>query len=125
MTQEPRDAIEQVFEGLATGDVRTVLDAYTDDVSGIDEVARKWMRGRVELAAYTESMLAEISDCRSALTESQETRVGDCAVVTGILEQKYVWFGEEQSVAMPATFVLRRDDERWRICLFHALPLPM
>jgi uncharacterized protein (TIGR02246 family) len=124
MTNQPRDAVEQVFEGLAAGDAAVVMDAYTEDVSGIDEVSRRWMRGREELAAYTDSILKEISDLRSVLVDDEVKEFGDCAVVTGMVEQQYVWRGEEQSLTMPATFVLRRDDGRWRVCVFHSLPLP-
>jgi len=124
ITKSPRDAVEQVFHGLAAGDAHAIMDAYTEDVSGIDEVSRRWMRGREELAAYTESTLTEISDVRSVLLEAETKEFGDCAVVTGMVEQQYVWRGEEQSILMPATFVLRRDDGRWRVCVFHAMPLP-
>lgn len=82
------------------------------------------MYGRDDLAAYTETLLAAISNCRSELTDAHESVVGDVAVVTGVLRQQYDLNGEPESVEMPATFVVRRDDDRWRICLFHALPIP-
>ncbi len=124
MTTEISGAIQQVFDGLAAGDADRIMDAYTDDVVGIDEVARAWMYGRDEMAAYTESMVTNLSNCRSELTEVHESVTGETAIVTGVLQQEYEWAEEMQSVVMPATFVLRHENDRWRVCLFHALPIP-
>ena len=124
MSAQPLDPIQQVFEGLAARDSGQILDAYTDDVAGIDEVAKRWMYGRDDLADYTEQLLAAISNCHSELAEANESVMGDVAVVTGLLRQEYDLNGEAESVEMPATFVVRNDSGRWRICLFHALPIP-
>lgn len=125
MSDQPLTPIQQVFDGLAAGESATILDAYTEDIAGIDEVARRWMYGKGDLADYTETLLTNVSNCRSELTEANESVIGDVAVVTGILRQEYDWKGQPQSVQMPATFVVRQDEGRWRICLFHALPLPV
>ena len=125
MSAQPLDPIQQVFDGLAARDSGQILDAYTDDVAGIDEVAKRWMYGREDLADYTEQLLAAISNCRSELVDASESVMGDVAVVTGVLRQQYEMNGETESVEMPATFVVRQDDGRWRVCLFHALPIPV
>jgi len=124
MDSQPLDPIQQVFDGLAANDSGLILDAYTDDIAGIDEVAKHWMYGRADLADYTEQLLAAMSNCRSELVDANESVMGDVAVVTGVLKQTYDMDGQTQSVEMPAAFVVRQDDGRWRICLFHALPIP-
>lgn len=120
----PLDPVQQVLDGLAARDSGLVLDAYTDDIAGIDEVAKRWMYGREDLTNYTEQMLAAISNCRSELIDVNESVLGDVAVVSGILRQQYDMNGESVSLEMPATFVVRQDGGRWRVCLFHALPIP-
>lgn len=124
MNSQPLDAIQQVLDGLAARDSGQILDAYTDDIAGIDEVAKRWMYGREDLADYTEQLLAAISNCRSELADANESVMGEVAVVTGILRQQYEMNGEPKSVELPATFVVRQDDGNWRVCLFHALPIP-
>ena len=124
MSSQPIDPIQQVFEGLAAGESGQILDAYTDDIAGIDEVAKRWMYGRADLADYTEQLLSAISNCRSELADANASVMGDVAVVTGVLRQQYEMKGQPESVEMPATFVVRQDEGRWRICLFHAMPIP-
>lgn len=124
MSSDVRATIQQVMDGLSASNADMIVDAYTDDIVGIDEVARRWMYGRAEHAAYNESMLASLHNCRSEFDDVREMVVGDVVIVTGYLTQEYEWEGEPQVVEMPATFVLRKENGRWRICLFHALPIP-
>lgn len=124
MSNTAQETIAQILQGIDTGDIDQVMAAYTEDAAGIDEISRGWMRGRDQIADYTANLLAELSDCTSQLTDVHEAVIGDMAVVTAVLTQNYVWSGEAQSVEMPATFVLRREDGEWRVMLFHALPIP-
>lgn len=124
MATSAQDVIAQVLVGIDAGDIARVMSAYTEDAVGIDEVSRGWMRGRDQIADYTNNLLAELSSCTSRLSDVHESVIGDVAVVTAILSQDYFWRGEAQSVEMPATIVLRRDEGEWRIMLFHALPIP-
>ncbi|TXH42530.1 MAG: SgcJ/EcaC family oxidoreductase [Actinobacteria bacterium] len=124
MDTHPLQTIEQVLQGIDSGNAEVILDAYADDAEGIDEVSRGWMRGRDQIAAYTRQLVADLDSCSSELVDVHEAIIGDAAVVTGILCQDYSLAGEAQSVRMPATFVLRRDSGHWRVLLFHALPIP-
>jgi uncharacterized protein (TIGR02246 family) len=124
MGDEAQQVIRQVLAGIDAGDARQIMEGYAEDAMGVDEVSRGWLRGRDQIAAYTTSLLADVSSCTSDLSEVHETVIGDVAVVTGILRQDYSLRGEPQSVRMPATFVLRRDGGQWRVLLFHALPIP-
>ncbi|MFI0433045.1 MAG: YybH family protein [Candidatus Nanopelagicales bacterium] len=124
MDSEAQQAIRQVLEGIDSGDATRVIDAYTEDAVGIDEVSRGWLRGRDQIASYTTALLGQLQSCSSELLDVHESVTGDIALVTAILRQEYTLGGEAQSVQMPATFVLRRDGGRWRVLLFHALPIP-
>lgn len=124
MNNEPLMAVEGLLTALAAGDGERVLSLLSDNAAGIDEVSRRWLYGKEELAAYVRDLLAGLSELSSRLTDVHQDVLGDTAFVTAILEQTYVLEGVRQSIVVPASFGLRRDDGTWRISLFHATPLP-
>lgn len=124
MSSGPVQALEEFLSALAAGDDEGVLTLLSDNAAGIDEVSRAWLYGKQELTDYVRDLLEGLSDLSSRLTEVHEDIVGDTAFVTAILEQTYLLDGVAQRIVAPASFGLRRDGGTWRICLFHATPLP-
>lgn len=124
MPSEPVNVLTGFLSALAAGDEAGVLDRLSDNAAGIDEVTRRWLYGKEELSEYVRALLRDMSDLTSQLSSIHEDIVGDAAFVTAILEQSYVLDGVAQSIVVPASFGLRRDDGTWRVCLFHATPLP-
>ncbi len=124
MSSGPVQALEEFLSALAAGDDEGVLTLLSDNAAGIDEVSRAWLYGKQELTDYVRDLLEGLSDLSSRLTEVHEDIVGDTAFVTAILEQTYLLDGVAQTIVAPASFGLRRHDGTWRICLFHATPLP-
>jgi|SRR5712691_6645462 len=104
------------------------FDAMTrmasDDVQGVDELSRRWMRGRRALQDYFKQFGPQLSDIHSTLSDVRETVWGDGGIVTCWLEQDYTYQGKKQHVSAPTTAVLRRSGSDWKLALFHSIPLP-
>ena len=98
--------------------------ATTDDVQGVDELSRRWMRGRGGLQDYFKQVGPQLSDIHSTLSDMRETVWGDVGAVTCWLEQDYTYQGKKQHVSAPTTAVLRRSGSDWKLALFHSVPLP-
>jgi len=98
--------------------------ATTEDVQGVDELSRRWMRGRGGLQDYFKQVGPQLSDIHSTLSDMRETVWGDAGVVTCWLEQDYTYQGKKQHVSAPTTAVLRRTGSDWKLALFHSIPLP-
>ena len=56
--------------------------ATTEDVQGVDELSRRWMRGRGGLQDYFRQFGPQLSDIHSTLSDMRETVWGDVGVVT-------------------------------------------
>ena len=96
----------------------------TDDVQGIDEISRKWMRGQRELEDYFKQVGPAINDLHSELRDVKETKSGDTGLLTCWLEQDYTYDGKRQHISAPTTVVLRRSGSDWKFALIHSAPLP-
>ena len=94
------------------------------DVQGVDEISRRWMRGREEVGAYLRQLEGAIRDVRSELRDPQEVVWGESSLVTGWLEQDYTLEDRREHVSAPTTIALRRENGAWRIVLLHSVPLP-
>ena len=90
----------------------------------MDEISRRWMRGRAELDAYMSGLATMVEDVRSELNDVQESAVGDTGIVTCWLEQDYTLSGERHHVSAPTSIIFRRGGEGWEIVLFQSIPLP-
>ena len=116
-----------------TGELMSALDAKdvdridrlaTDDAQGVDELSRRWLRGRHELDAYLRQMMGAVADIRTELRDVEERVWGDAGVLTCWIDQDYTYDGKAQHVSAPTTIVLRREGGEWKVALFHSIPLP-
>jgi SnoaL-like domain len=124
MADELEVIVRQMLEGLDKGDASLAMANIADDVQGIDEISRRWMRGKNELGAYVQQAMGMLSDVHSEMRDVHERVWGDSGVLTCWLEQDYTMEGDRKHISAPTTVVLRRDGGSWQIELLLSLPLP-
>lgn len=105
-------------------DLDRMMESTLDDAQGIDEISRRWIRGREELDGYLRGLMGAVSNVRTELRDVEERMWGDTGMVTCWLEQDYELEGNSQHVSAPTTIVMRRQDGEWKLALFHSAPLP-
>ena len=114
----------EMFAALDANDADSVIRTCADDMQGIDEISRRWMRGIKEVSDYIHQLTGMVDNVRSTITDVRETVLGEVGIVTCWLEQDYVMEGAKHHVSAPTTICLQREDGLWKIALFHSLPLP-
>ncbi len=125
MGTELERRVVDLFDRFDALDLDGMRDLFADDVQGVDEISRRWLRGKDTLNDYF-AMLGEmgISDVKSVLSDFHTADYGDTGVVTLMADQTYRVGGEPQSIHAPMTVVFRRTGGDWKIALVHAVPLP-
>ena len=122
-----RGALQAIVEGMLDSfsrrELAALLGAFGDDAQGIDEVSGSWLRGRPAIERYFSRSAESIGEIESSLLDVHESFLGDCALLTATLEQTYVRDGEAVSLSAPTTVVFHREQGRWKIILFHSIPL--
>jgi ketosteroid isomerase-like protein len=116
--------VREFLRLLDAKDFDAMSRTTTEDVQGVDELSRRWMRGGGALRDYFTQFGPQLSDIHSKLSDMRETVWGDTGVVTCWLEQDYSYQGENQHISAPTTAVLRRSGSDWKLALFHSVPLP-
>lgn len=116
--------VNRLLEHLDAMDLDGLGAMLDDAVQGIDEIARKWTRGRPAIERYFTQLKETVSEVRSRMSDVQEYTWGDAGLVTFVLDQTYTLNGHHQSISAPATIVFRRRGSEWKIVLIHAVPLP-
>jgi uncharacterized protein (TIGR02246 family) len=124
MAGELETTARKLVSALDALDLDAMMRLATDDAQGIDEISRRWMRGRDELEAYLRQMTSAVSDVRTELRDVEERTWDDSGVLTCWLEQDYTMEGARHHISAPTTVVLRREGGEWRLALFHSIPLP-
>jgi ketosteroid isomerase-like protein len=122
MSQELEDEVRRLFDNFDRLDFDAVAATLATDVQGVDELSRRWMRGKGELTSYFEQMRPLLSNIKSSLSDVRAVTWGDAGVVTCWLEQTYNLEGRTESISAPTTFVFRREGEQWRVALIHSIP---
>ena len=90
----------------------------------VDEIARRWIRGRDDIAAYFRQLIPTLSDVHSEISDVEKRIWGDTGVVTLWIEQDYTLDGTATHLSAPTTTVLREQAGEWKIALIHSVPLP-
>jgi len=124
MAGELEGTVRELFTALDRKDVPAMLRFVTDDAQGVDEISRRWMRGRSEIEAYITGLADVVEDVRSELKDTSERVVGDTGVFTCWLEQDYTLEGERHHVSAPTSVVFHRGGDGWELVLLHSVPLP-
>jgi uncharacterized protein (TIGR02246 family) len=124
MAGELEAVVLEMFDALLKKDADALARFTADDSQGVDEISRRWLRGRDEMTRYIVGLLEMVDDVESELRDVHEKVYGDVGLVTFWLEQDYTLEGERQHVSAPTTVVLRREGEAWKLALFHSIPVP-
>lgn len=113
----------ELFDALDRKDFDRIARLATDDVQGIDEISRAWLRGRAQMEAYLTSLGDQVSNIHSRLSDVHAVEFGDVGIVTLVLDQEYDAGGQRTSIHAPTSIVARRVDGDWRVALLHSVPL--
>ena len=123
MSKELEDEVRGIFDDLDRLDFEAIAARTAEDVQGVDELSRHWMRGRSDLTSYFEQMSPLLSDVSSSVSDIHANTWGDTALVTCWLEQSYKVEGRPDSLSAPTSFVFRREGDQWKVVLIHSVPL--
>jgi ketosteroid isomerase-like protein len=124
MAGELEKTVREYMKRVDAKDFAGVGRMLTDDVQTVDEISRRWLRGRQAVEEYFRQVGPAVEDIRSELTDVREAVWGDTGMVTCWMEQDYTYQGKRQHVAAPTTIVLRRVGSEWKAALHHSVPLP-
>jgi ketosteroid isomerase-like protein len=116
--------VHRLFELLDSMDIRGISAMLTDDAQGIDEISRRWMRGKAALDAYFAQLEGTVSEPKSQVSDLHATSWGEVGLVTFVLDQTYKMNGEEHRISAPTSIVFNRDNSGWKVAMIHTVPLP-
>ena len=119
-----QETVSRLLERLDAMDLEALGGMVDDEVQGVDEIARRWMRGRPAIEGYFSQLKDTVSDVHSRMRDVHEDVWGDAGVVTFVLDQTYTLDGQQQTISAPTSIVFRRRGSGWRIVLIHTVPLP-
>lgn len=124
MPGELEAIVRKMFEGVDRKDFDAVLQVTDEDVQGVDELSRTWVRSRDEVDKHWRQALALVEDIDTDLQDVSEATFGEAGVVTCWIEQDYTLDGNAQHISGPTTILFRRRGDGWKMVLFHSIPLP-
>ena len=114
----------ELLARLDARDFSAISAMMADDVQGVDEISRGWLRGRSAAEEYFRTALANVFDIHSSLSDVSVVETGDVGIVTAVLSQSYTHEGRSVSIAAPTSVVFLRRASDWKIALVHSVPLP-
>lgn len=119
-----QQTVSQLLQRLDAMDLDALGAMLDNEIQGIDEIARRWTRGRLAIEDYFSKLKDTVSDVHSRMDDVQEDTWGDAGLVTFILDQTYTLDGRQQTISAPTSIVFRRRGSDWKIVLIHTVPLP-
>jgi ketosteroid isomerase-like protein len=123
MAGELESIVKDMFAALDAGDGERAIQYVAEDVQGVDEVSRRWMRGIDEVGAYVKELAGMASGLSSTMNDVHENDFGNLGIVTFWLEQDYSLDGVAHHVSAPTSVVFRREGGEWKMALFHSIPI--
>ena len=117
-------AVRQFAASLDALDVDALVSVLADDVEGVEEISRQWLRGHDAVAGYLRELATHVSDIHTTLRDVNERMWLDVGVVTCWLDQTYTFGGEVVRISAPTTLLFRSEAGQWKLALFHSVPLP-
>jgi hypothetical protein len=121
---ELQTALDQFFAAFERGDGDALAAALASDSQGVDELTRRWIRGRDEVASYVRELVSMVTGVKSTFSDVHEIIDGDTGVLTCWMDQDYVVEGAAQHVSAPTTVLFTRESGEWKVSLFHSVPMP-
>ena len=115
--------IHELFAALNALDVDRLGALMAGDVQAVDEVQRKWLHGKPAVIAYLTRVAVDIEHVTAQISDISVSDAGDMQIVTFMLDQSYNAGGRGESVHAPATALLRREGDEWKVALYHSVTL--
>jgi ketosteroid isomerase-like protein len=125
MASEFETVVRGMFDAIDRNDLEEATKDFADDVQGVDEISRGWVRGRDHLNDYVGGLLSMVEDVRSEIRDLHEATLGETGqLLTFWLEQDYTLEGKRHHISAPTTVVFRLTPDGPKMVLFHSIPLP-
>ena len=124
MPDELRNVATDFFAALDALDADRMKEMLSGDVQSVDEVSRRWLRGRGDVDNFLRELMPAVSDVGTQLRDTEERIWGETGVLTCWIDQNYTMNGTPQHISAPTTLILRRDGGAWKLVLWHSIPLP-
>ena len=124
MPDELRNVATDFFVALDALDADRMKEMLAGDVQSVDEVSRRWLRGRGDVDNFLREVITEVSGVETQLRDAEERIWGETGVLTCWIDQDYTMNGTSQHISAPTTMILRRDGGAWKLVLWHSIPLP-
>ena len=122
MNLDPKSVILAAFKAVDNADAEALLDMMADDITQIDEISKKWSRGKAEVAAVVRPMFDLVKSIKSSISDVHVQTSNDIAIVTFMLDQSYVFEGQQVAIVAPTSCVLRQEKGVWKFVLIHTMP---
>ena len=107
---------------LDAKDESGIYSLLAEDAQVVDEITRRWVRGRVEIGTALRNLFTRVSDLHSIAEDVHVERWGDIEIETFTLRQVYDLDGATCWVVAPTTIVWRRLDHHWKLALLQSIP---
>ncbi len=82
MTGELEKTVRDYLKRIDAKDFAGVGQMLTDDVQSVDEISRRWLRGRQAVEEYFRQLGPAVEDVRSEIKDVREAVWGDSGMVT-------------------------------------------
>jgi hypothetical protein len=105
-------------------DIRAIKAVLAGEAQGVDELSKKWLRGTEAFNEYFGSVVTQLADVRSELSDFTIRMHGDIGVVTFMLEQSYSYYDKPHRITSPSTAIWIRENDDWKIALIHSVGIP-
>jgi ketosteroid isomerase-like protein len=122
MSEDFKKIVVGMFKSLDDLDSEGVVKYFSDDVEQVDELAKKWLRGKAICVAAIEGMMTSVSDIKSEVSDLNVISSSDMAIVTCTLNQSYTFEGKSISIVAPTTIAFRLENGVWKAVLLHTVP---
>ena len=122
MSLDPKSLIFEAFKAVDTADADALLAMMADDITQVDEISKKWSRGKAEVAAVIRPMFDLVKSIKSSISDVHVQTSNDMAIVTFMLDQSYVYEGQQVVIVAPTSCVLREEKGVWKFVLIHSMP---
>lgn len=99
-----------------------IFDLLAEDAQMVDELTRRWVRGRHPIGVALRELFTRVTDLQATAEDVHVMRWGDIQVETFTLNQVYDLDEASCWSASPTTLIWHRVDHAWRLALISSIP---
>ena len=121
-TSQHQQIVIDMFKSLDRLEAEPFFEFFSNDVTIVDEIGKKWLRGKAVAIETWAPILGAMQSCSSTLSDIHVDIAGDIAIVTCMLDQTYVFDGQSTTITAPTTCLIRKDNGAMKITLVHTIP---